>query len=242
MVMLLMKGKSRPVSSISPDGKRIKNAKGEWVPRKTGDSPGKQANTSRKSTQVQQLEKGIRDTANEVMSYTKNEFERGVLLDETGSVLFATDGERGQVAFTQSQAKKMKHNTLVHNHPGNSGLSDQDILMAVANGLAGIIAVTEKVIYKYTVDPGLHLKFLADTTDRYIGDFNKLPADFQVQEMFKNIHNNHMNRIQDRIRTELQQKVNDEEITPDEASFTHSRLQVKYFVDKFGGKYEEWNR
>lgn len=242
MVVLLIKGKSRPVSSISPDGKRIKNAKGEWVPRKTGDSSKKQDSTSRKNTQAQQLEKGIRDTANEVMSYTENKFECGVLLDETGSSLFATEGDRGQVAFTQSQVKKMRHNTLIHNHPSNTGLSDQDILMAVANGLAGIIAVTEKVIYKYTIDPGLQLKFLADTAEKYIGDFNTLPIDFQLQEMFKNIHDNHMNRIQDRIRTELQQKVNDQEITPDEASFTHSQLQVKYFADKFGGKYEEWNR
>jgi hypothetical protein len=80
------------------------------------------------------------------------DFERGIFLRSDGSTLFTVDGGPRFIQFTPDQCEQMRKAgdaILVHNHPRDSTLSDDDILLASAQDLAEIRAVarTSGLVY-----------------------------------------------------------------------------------------------
>jgi len=71
--------------------------------------------------------------------------ERVLVVDADGVVLDQADGEKDAVAFPSRFLRFLRQPTpsvtLVHNHPGNTGLSKQDLYQLGHPGVARVIAV-----------------------------------------------------------------------------------------------------
>jgi hypothetical protein len=71
--------------------------------------------------------------------------ERVLVVDADGQVLDQADGERNTVAFPDRFLRFLRQPTpsvsLVHNHPGNTGLSEPDLYQLGHPGVARVIAV-----------------------------------------------------------------------------------------------------
>jgi len=71
--------------------------------------------------------------------------ERVLVVDADGQVLDRADGERSTIAFPDRFLRFLRQPTpsvsLVHNHPGNTGLSEPDLYQLGHPGVARVIAV-----------------------------------------------------------------------------------------------------
>jgi hypothetical protein len=79
--------------------------------------------------------------------------EYAALLDESGDQVWIKRGGNGFVEFTAAEIQQMSGAILVHNHPGSTSLSLEDMKLAAASGMRRIYAVSNdgRNIYAATV-------------------------------------------------------------------------------------------
>ena len=149
---LIIKARTRPIGSVSPDGKYKKAPSGEWLPIKKERDVGNM------------LESKIKESYEWIFSQTDNEFEALVLLDESGKVLKTRLGDKASIEVTDLHYK-MHGAIFLHNHPNGTSLSDNDIWCAIVDGVKEIRAVGEK--YEYIFQPAKMLpKLTANIEER----------------------------------------------------------------------------
>lgn len=76
-----------------------------------------------------------------------NKYEKAVLYDKEGNIIFQKKGDKSHVSFTKTEIKKMRGGVLTHNHPNNSPLSPADINMLRISKLSEIRACTQNGSY-----------------------------------------------------------------------------------------------
>jgi hypothetical protein len=61
--------------------------------------------------------------------------EHGVLLDADGKCIFTVDGDENHIEVIMTPDLQKRAKIMVHNHPGNSSLSLEDIMNATMTGI-----------------------------------------------------------------------------------------------------------
>ena len=79
--------------------------------------------------------------------------EAAVLFNEEGVPILAKIGGADYVWYTEAEARSFSNAVLTHNHPMNTGLSNQDLIMAFNYGMAEIRAVAKDKIFSLSIDP-----------------------------------------------------------------------------------------
>ncbi len=229
-MMVLQKGKSRPVGSISPDGKRIKNSKGKWVPYHGSKKAGTHKDTFRNSARESgdDLDTLSKTVADKIMKDSGNKYEMAGLITADGNVKYITQKNTGSVKFTDDDMDLMYGGVLVHNHPRGFSFSEVDLGLSVINGFKRIEAITDTKRFVYTLPE----------KNKYYADNVLLSRRVQ----YSRVQDDYLTPIYKQVRNELQPKVTNLEITPQQASVLHARMFCKLFAEQFGGKYEEFDR
>lgn len=75
--------------------------------------------------------------------------ERGYLLDPTGQVLTARQGNINRIEWTDADAMLFKGNILTHNHPSGASFSYADLTTALVDRLSEIRVVTKEHTYSW---------------------------------------------------------------------------------------------
>jgi len=90
---------------------------------------------------------------------TDNKVEKAIIFDFNNNIVFEKLGTNKSVVFTKHEIKKMKGNSLIHNHPSGSTLSYQDIVLAIDGELKEIIAFSKKgTYYRLVIKNKLEIK------------------------------------------------------------------------------------
>ncbi|WP_287128092.1 hypothetical protein [Candidatus Cyanaurora vandensis] len=76
--------------------------------------------------------------------------ELAYVLDEQGNVLLEKEGQNDRITFTQAELDLLTGKILTHNHPSGRSLSEQDVDLLLASGLAQIRATGAG--YDYSMD------------------------------------------------------------------------------------------
>jgi SPP1 gp7 family putative phage head morphogenesis protein len=85
------------------------------------------------------LNKEIKD----ILDVTENKFERCIILNKFGNVIFEGNGGVNYVSFPKSILKNKNNNveTLLHNHPNSSSFSFKDFTVAIKNEVKNTLAI-----------------------------------------------------------------------------------------------------
>jgi hypothetical protein len=102
-----------------------------------------------------------------------NDFETAAVFNPKGIMVLNKKGKESSVDFTQEEMKKMKGNTLTHNHPKGSSFSLGDLRISTFSGMKSIRAIAPKgnALYKLDIkDPDKYFKNVkkqAEITDSW---------------------------------------------------------------------------
>lgn len=173
ILAILLKGKERPVGSISPNGKMKKVSNGKWVV-----VPGSRAKAS--------FESKVVSVHKYIIGHTKNKFETSVALDADGREILSKDGESSSVNFTPEEIKKLKNaRLLIHNHPHNRTFSPTDLMFGFKNGIKEMHVITSKALYSYKFD---YLKIYSQrTTLENMEDWMSYTGRLKYMELWEKI-------------------------------------------------------
>jgi len=89
-----------------------------------------------------------------------HDYERAIVVDDAGNVLFDKKGGKSTVEFTPRELSKLKGATLTHNHPKGSSFSVEDSRMLFDNELSEIRAVGWQwdTSYLYRMHPDAEIR------------------------------------------------------------------------------------
>jgi hypothetical protein len=92
----------------------------------------------------------LRTIEESVFRETGNRFERLVLLDADGAVLYVEDGHSGDVYADREELARLigKVHLVTHNHPRGTSLTDDDLLGAIAVGAREVDAFTRMTRFR----------------------------------------------------------------------------------------------
>ncbi len=90
------------------------------------------------------LERVIKEKESEI---AKRKTEKAYVFDSDGNIILSKSGSKTSVKFILEEVEKMENNILMHNHPGGTSFSKQDIKSATSLGVSEIRVVGEKYAY-----------------------------------------------------------------------------------------------
>ena len=99
--------------------------------------------------QVAKLNQKIKQIGDKILEETKNHYEKGVALDRNGETILEKSGEKSKIDFTTEELERLEGaEVLIHNHPGASSLSGDDIAFAVCHRIRRMVVVSGKYEYE----------------------------------------------------------------------------------------------
>ncbi len=145
-----------------------------------------------------------------VLLKTKNQREMIVAIDQAGNIVAERLGERSFVDLSDLSERLFRAKALIHNHPGGSSFSMDDLCLAAKLEIETIEAVTDEFVYRFTfmekVDPST------------------------VFDLYLN--------IEKKVRREFLQKIGAGELTIEQANRLHHHEIAKRLAPQIGAKYE----
>jgi hypothetical protein len=89
----------------------------------------------------------LKGFSTKILKDTGNYKEKAIVFDSEHNIVFEKLGFTSHVVFTKEELKKMRGNSLIHNHPSGMTLSEADVRLAVDHGLSEIVAFGGKSNY-----------------------------------------------------------------------------------------------
>lgn len=118
-----------------------------------------------------------------IIDDTKNKYEKCIVIDQTGNVIFTKTGEESRITFNKEESKMITGSKLfIHNHPGSSSFSEADVFITLKLDMSEIRAIAPKSIYGngfYYIKPTLpkgsnKIEFLIDFESELKSESNKI--------------------------------------------------------------------
>lgn len=187
------------------------------------------------------IKPSIKDAGDLCLKYTANKYEQAIILNPSGQYIYYKKGTTNTVEFTPEEAVKMKGSHMVHNHPSNTGLSGQDMILAIVQELGSITAVSEDKHFRYSPPIGLVNEIQKEVESLLNVSLDSLRFTQKQTALALQVKQK-IDFYNGEIRKDLQALVDTNMLQPMDASMMHQSLLGELIAKNVGGKYDEWDR